>query len=228
MEKTRIDIDLILPGIPDERDDCVHRIIDLLQNKKGIEKVHIVSGNGTGKAQLCFHYHPDKISISQVEKVARIAGAEISEKYGHVLFTVTGVRHPRQARMVEDELKNLPGILTVSVSGTGFIRIEFDRTRIQEKDIESSIVKEGLVLKEKVDIHDHDHADHPEKKIAAKDAHDGHDHGPNRLLGKGAELILSIICGFFLALGFILSQFDSIPSYISSPAAHQAGDYFFL
>jgi Cd2+/Zn2+-exporting ATPase len=231
MEKTRIDIDLILPGIPDERDDCVHRIIDLLQNKKGIEKVHIVSGNGTGKAQLCFHYHPDKISISQVEKVARIAGAEISEKFGHILFTVTGVRHPRHARMVEEELKNLPGILTVSVSGTGFIRIEYDRTRIQEKDIESSIEKEGLVLKEKVDIHEHEHAAHTEKEGHVKDthAHEGHDHGPNWLLGKGAELILSIICGFFLALGFILSQFDSLPSYISLASyiiAYISGGYF--
>jgi len=66
MEKTRINLDILLPEVPDERDECVNRIIKLLGNKRGIHKVHIAPVEGNKKAQLCFHYDPDKISINKV------------------------------------------------------------------------------------------------------------------------------------------------------------------
>ena len=50
MEKVKIDLDIILPGIPNEKDACVHRIISALEYKRGSEKVHIVPETGTSKA----------------------------------------------------------------------------------------------------------------------------------------------------------------------------------
>jgi Cd2+/Zn2+-exporting ATPase len=126
MQKTRINLDIILPEIPDERDQCVNRIIDSLQNKKGIEKVHVVPQNGHHKAQLCFHYNPQIISIIKVEELARKAGAAITDHYGHLLVEIGGVQHPRHARLIETKLKSKRGIQNVSVGGTGYIRLEYD------------------------------------------------------------------------------------------------------
>jgi hypothetical protein len=55
MNKTRIDLDIVLPDVPDERDACVQRIIAATENKKGIDKVHVPETENS-KAQLCFHY----------------------------------------------------------------------------------------------------------------------------------------------------------------------------
>ena len=47
-----MDIDILLPEVPDERDECVARIIHQLQYKCGINEVHVVPENGNNKAQL--------------------------------------------------------------------------------------------------------------------------------------------------------------------------------
>src|SRR5690349_10517813 len=99
MEKTRINLDILLPEVPNERDECVSRIIQLLSYKRGINKVHIVPEEGNKEAQLCFHYDPATISINEVEQLANQAGAEITEQYGHLLIEVSGIRHTRHARI---------------------------------------------------------------------------------------------------------------------------------
>ena len=68
MEKTRINLDILLPEVPDERDECVNRIIKSLEYIRGIDKVHVVPEEGNKKAQLCFHYDPEEIAINEVEK----------------------------------------------------------------------------------------------------------------------------------------------------------------
>src|SRR4029079_16283654 len=127
MKKTRINLDILLPEVPDERDQCVARIINLLQYKRGINQVHVVPEEGNKKAQLCFHYDPAEISISKVEQLAKKAGAEITEHYGHLLIDASGVPHPRHARLIEARLRRQKGVQNVSVSGTGFIQIEFNK-----------------------------------------------------------------------------------------------------
>ena len=74
MSKTRINLDILLPEVPNERDECVNRIIKSIEYKRGIDKVHIVPEGGDKKAQLCFHYDPSVISISKVEQLAKEAG----------------------------------------------------------------------------------------------------------------------------------------------------------
>jgi Cd2+/Zn2+-exporting ATPase len=98
MEKIKIDLDIVLPDVPDERDKCVQRIISATESKKGIEKVHIVPETETSKAKLCFHYDPEEISIELVQDIAERAGAEITERFGHLLLEVKGIRHVRILR----------------------------------------------------------------------------------------------------------------------------------
>ena len=41
MKKLKLEIPLILPEVPDEKDQCVQELISLLQEQKGLEKVHV-------------------------------------------------------------------------------------------------------------------------------------------------------------------------------------------
>ena len=65
MKKLKIEIPILLPSVPNEKDRCVDRLIDNLKSEKGIEDAHIEEGK---TALICIHYHPDTISISKVKK----------------------------------------------------------------------------------------------------------------------------------------------------------------
>ena len=156
MNKTRIDLDILLPEVPDERDECVARLVHALEGRSGIQKVHVVSDEGK-EPQLCFHYDPSYITIEKVAKLAKSAGAEITKKYGHVLLHVDGIRHQRHARLIEGTLKNVPGVLTGSVSGTGIIQIEFDQAQTNIEKIKSVFAKTDVRVASVEDVHAHGH-----------------------------------------------------------------------
>ena len=49
-DKLSLDLALVLPAVPDERDACVGRLIELLE-AEGLEKAHLVREDDT--ARLC-------------------------------------------------------------------------------------------------------------------------------------------------------------------------------
>ena len=247
MQKTRINLDILLPEIPDERDECVNRIIATMHLRKGIDKIHVIPANGGEKAQLCFHYDPEIISINEVEKLASKTGIAITDHYGHLLIDVSGIRHPRHARLIETQINAYAGIVSVSASASGFIQLEYDKEITSEKDLLNAIRKLHLrvngvedfhqhVMKNghthahahsHVHSHDHKHADHSH-------AHEGthiHAHGHNHshahggIFGERSELIFAIICGSFLAAGFALSFVHGVSHYV--PIGFYIGGYLF-
>src|SRR6187551_1135324 len=234
MEKIKINLDLVLPDVSDERDECVQRIISATESKKGIEKVHIVSGTETSKAKLCFHYNPEEISIEQVQKMAADAGAEITERFGHLLLEVKGIRHIRHARIIEVSLKHIKGVISVSASAAGWISIEFDHHEIIPAKIYKQVNKIGLQIVspdlKSVITHKHIHVTEEQlrgsvKKDEHKHETSGHEHSHGNLFGEKTELIFAIICGALLGIGFGLSFVKDIPAFI--PIACYIGAYFF-
>ena len=178
MEKTRINLDILLPELPNERDECVRRIVKALEYRRGIDKVHIVPEEGNKKAQLCFHYDPSIISINKVEQLANEAGAEITERYGHLLIETSGVRQPSHARIIEAGIRKQKGIQNVSVSGTGYIQIEFNKETAPEETIIQQIRRAGLRIDKVEDFHRHEHKEEalPKDEDKDKHTHDDHDH----------------------------------------------------
>ena len=71
MKKLQIKIPLLLPEVPDEKDQCVQKLIQQLENKEGLEKVHVADETDNGVPQLCFHYNPELITIDQIQKLAK-------------------------------------------------------------------------------------------------------------------------------------------------------------
>lgn len=228
MNKARLDLELLLPDLPDERDECASRIIDALQTKKGIDKVHIIPENGATKAQLCLHYNPEIVTISQVEKLAMTAGADITSHYGHLLIETTGIRHPRHSRIIEARLKKVIGMETVSVSGTGFIQVEFDKKKTTKSKIIDAV--SGLVS-EIIHVDEHNgklktklNGDVVHHQPVSHEDHE-HKHAHNAIFGKNTELIFSIICGIFLTAGFTISFIEDISPTI--PIIAYCFAYFF-
>lgn len=71
--KSVLDLALVLPDIPDERDACVGRLTELLQ-AEGMMQVHVVREAGT--ARLCLHYDPERFSVARVRELVQAAGAK--------------------------------------------------------------------------------------------------------------------------------------------------------
>ena len=69
-EKTKLDIALLLPAVPDARDACVRRLGDILTAKKGIETAHLVDASPGGVNQICIHFDPKQLSFGEVRELA--------------------------------------------------------------------------------------------------------------------------------------------------------------
>lgn len=216
MNKTQINLNILLPSIPNEKDECVDRIIASLQGRRGIEKVHVREAKNGVPAQLCFHYDPSLISIAEIEKEAKQAGAELSDHYGHLLLEVLGVRQPRHARILESDIKRINGILNVSVSGTGFIQLEYEKSLQSENSIEEAVVRLGLRIKS---VENFEKKPSPEAREyiheEEKHVHGEEEHVHGGVFGERTEMIFAFICGAFLAVGFGLSFVSGISPFIA-------------
>ncbi|MBD3629890.1 Cd2+/Zn2+-exporting ATPase [Cyclobacterium lianum] len=235
MKKLQIKIPLLLPEVPDERDQCVQKLIQQLQDTEGLEKVHIADETDKGVPQLCFHYDPELISLDRIQSLAEQTGAEINEKFGHKLIEVEGIRHTRHARHVERDLRDIAGILEASVSASGMVRVEYDTAKVDEAEIMKALRKEGLDIPDTQvsaerflkQVKETEKGEDQERGKKEHDHEEGEDdeHSHGGIFGKNTELIFSIICGALLGIGFGLSYVEAVPSWVS--LALYIGAYFF-
>jgi len=236
MKKLQIKIPLLLPEVPDEKDQCVQKLIQQLENKEGLEKVHVADKTDNGVPQLCFHYDPELISIDRIQSLAEQTGAEITQKFGHKLIEVEGIRHTRHARHIERDLRGIAGIIEASVSASGMVRVEYDTAKVDEAEILKALRKEGLdipdtqVSAERFLDKVKEAEKSEEQKEGADKEHDheegdDHEHSHGGIFGKNTELIFSIICGALLGIGFGLSYVEAVPSWVG--LALYIGAYFF-
>jgi len=251
MEKVKIDLDILLPELIDEKDACIDRLITSLEGHKEIEKVHLNSIHEQSKTQLCFHYDPNRITLQYVEKLAKNAGAQISSRYGHLLFNISYVRHPRHARLIEKELAHKSGILHVSVAGTGIVSVEYDKQKTNKKNISMELSSMGFEVREMQetrpgnaahkaankeqlytfsdeDIETWEQKGSVYKKATHKSlkspiSKQNHVHGG--LFDKNSELIFSLVCGVLLGVGYGLTFIDDLSVWVT--LGFFFGAYFF-
>jgi len=132
-EKLKLDLSLVLPDLPDERDACVGRLTELLQAER-LEKVHLTHEGGS--ALLCLHYDPQQLSVSRVRELAQAAGAKIGQRYRHESLRIGGMDCATCATVIEHTLQRTDGVLEASVSyAAERLRLEFDSEKIERKAI---------------------------------------------------------------------------------------------
>lgn len=128
---TQLDLNTVLPEALDEKDACVHRLTAGLQAREGVMSAHVKQGDAA--AQLCVHFEPDVISLQRIRELALSLGARVESGFGHLSLEVDGVSRPARAQLLEQRLRNAPGVAEAHVSPTGSVAVEYfvDRTSDQ-------------------------------------------------------------------------------------------------
>lgn len=219
-KKTQIEIALVLPTVPDARDACVQRLADLLKAKEGIEAAHIPDTKGEGQDQICVHYDPVRLSVGDVRDLAKRAGAELDQQFGHLLLRSEPM-HARQARTVESRARQIVGVMDAAVAPAGIVRIEFDRRAVDEKAIKAKLQQFGVRNVEEVNKRHPAAPTEAERKPAEKEPE--HEHGG--LFGERTELVFASLCGGLLFIGWLLSSFTDISPWV--PWCLYLAAYFF-
>ena len=218
-EKLRLDIQVLLPEIDSDSDGCVDRLVSDLEGRPGIEAVHLRKGDGDYPSQLCVHYDPMIQPLARIRDIVQAAGAQVTARFGHVLWEVDGIGHERRARTVAKFLLSQPGVVEADASAAGTVLVEFDRNHISEEKLKSALSSMGVTQRQKkaqekvvteaktpqrrgeAESHDHQPGD--------KHAHapgDGHDHTHGQILGPNTELIFALTCGALLIAGYLIEK----------------------
>lgn len=220
-QRFRLDIPVLLPDIPSEADVCTARLVSELAARPGIDEVHVLPASSAEPQKICVHYQPDVFSLAQIRQVVIAAGASITARFGHVLWETGGISNERRARTVTEYLQGTKGVIEAMATVAGPVRIEFDRTLTSDAALRKALA--DLDVEVRVPATDV-FSSRPEN------GHDeGHDHGG--VLGENTELIFALICGGFLAAGFVASFFGNLPSWVPLClyiAAYGFGGYYLL
>lgn len=134
----QLDMDLLLPGVEDARDDCLARLETALQDRRGIQRIHFKPE--AEPVQLCLHYDPNLINLADVRHVARRAGARIANRYHHRMLSVQGMDCSDCALVVEHSLGRMEGVLNVNVNyAAQSMQVEYDSHRTSRRAIEKRV-----------------------------------------------------------------------------------------
>ncbi|WP_431273232.1 heavy metal translocating P-type ATPase [Variovorax ureilyticus] len=250
--KLRLDLPLILPDVHEVDDRCVHRLIDALKGRPGVAEAHIVPDDSQAP-QLCVHYDPNVISLTRVREIVESVGAQLSDRYSHLSIRADRALDVRAARRIADQLREFKGVLEADVSGSGAVRIEYDRQLVSEQALRdranelgvhaggavgaSRDAVAGAVVHAPHDGHehhehgDHEHEDHKGHDHAGhkhegqgKGGHAGHDHAEG-IFGERTELIFACLAGAMLFVGWLVERAGGGPEWAAT-AFYVAG-YFF-
>jgi Cd2+/Zn2+-exporting ATPase len=208
----QLNLSLLLPAM-DAADDCVQRLSETLKHQKGIQEAHIVRENGS--AQLCLHYDSNRVSLAQVERLAKDAGAALSDRYRHEQIPFVGLDAADAAETLSTELARLPGVLHANANyAAGLVFIAYDSTAIQRPAIERTIRQMGARLSTPAPATKEQAAGEH-----AKDEHEGHDHGGAPVflphwMQERWTLILVALAGLFVLIGWAGERFFGMPPTI--------------
>lgn len=224
-KKIKLSLAPLLPGIADSQDQCVERLTNLLQVKAGIDLAHVLTTTDAEK-QLCIHFDPAMVSVSEVREFARRAGATLNQRYGHLLLRGDAT-HARRASAIEARLSRIDGVLEAVVSPDGVVRVEFDREVTSKEAVESALGD----AKQPAEPAPENHAghDHDDEGHEADHDHAGHDHAHGGIFGPRSELIFAVLCGVFLLSGWLLETFAEVTGWVSLAcfiAAYFFGGYY--
>ncbi len=165
LHRTTMDLASLLPELPDADDACVDRLEALIGEGRGISRAHIHSRDGKTPA-LCLHYDPQVVTLAQVERLAKAAGLQITERFGHAIIPFRLVGGEDAGRRIESELSGLDGVLGVSVNlAAQAARVEFDRGIVSLERIQQQLSSMGIGITSRpaeAEGGEHEHEEHGE------------------------------------------------------------------
>lgn len=224
VSKLKLELPLVLPDLPDARDLCVRTLVRMLRRREGVLDAHVDPAETGRPAQLCLHYNSQLVSVARVRELAIAAGAQLSERIGHVVGMLSPAPHARAANSLATDLRRSPGVLEAEVSASGALRIEFDRRqadlgglrrRLQTSGFQGSL--EGLLGTAEPAV-DGERLPPPVKAgvpTPAKPA-EAHAHAHGGWLGESTELVFSLASGLALLAGWLIDWTSVGAAWIST------------
>ncbi|MGH7560010.1 MAG: heavy metal translocating P-type ATPase [Gemmatimonadales bacterium] len=217
---TRLDLPLVLPEVKDLQDECVVRLLRLLERRDGVVRAHVVrSGDSAPEGnepcspedspaptgpRLCLHYDPERLSLTQLTELAKLAGASVTDRFGHALVPIRAVGSEDDGLRLEATLRKIPGVTAATVNLAGQVaRIEYDKRRVKLGAIERELREAGATPTE---------ARRPEPAAAADaSAEAGSWYRRNR------ELVWSLTSGALLTAGWLVEHAGGRPPASLAP-----------
>ena len=206
-DRARLDLPVVLPHVPDATDACVDRLTDSLRGQPGVSKAHVVPATNGAPDRLCVHYDPDTIALPRIRRRARSLGADLTDRYGHLVWSVEGISRPRRARTIARRLRQINGVVEAEASAAEQVRVEYDRSSTSAEEIRDALRSMNV----------RPQGDRLEAQGLAAEAGRGdreeeHDHGG--IFGEKTELIVAVAAGVCVALGFGLSVVGGAPGWV--------------
>jgi len=195
VKKHKIDLELALPSDAVACDACIERMIEALRATRGITRVH-VDREDEAHPKLCLHYDPTSVRLEEVEALVESTGAALKARYEHLSAPAVGLRHERQARLVEGVLARQHGVVHAAVAfGARRLYVEFDPTKTSREALLAVASKVGIVS----------YAETASPAAAAAE-HEEHEHEHGGPFGERSELVFSLACGALTGLGWGLEK----------------------
>jgi copper-(or silver)-translocating P-type ATPase/heavy metal-(Cd/Co/Hg/Pb/Zn)-translocating P-type ATPase len=183
-----IDLALVLPNISDDKDGCLARLETVLLGKKGIQQAHFHRDHDP--ITLCLHFDPAVLTLDDVNRLAKHAGAEIVNRYHHVLIPIKGMDCSDCTIVLEHSLGRMEGILAANVNyAAQKIQIEYDKNKVDLPKIERRIESLGYEI------------------IRA---------GFRSWYKENHEVILSLLTGVLVLVGWLGGKLELFPGLLST------------
>jgi Cd2+/Zn2+-exporting ATPase len=217
VKKHKVEIEVVLPAEASACDACIERLLQSLQGKPGLQGAHI-DRTDEARPRLCLHYDPAALPLKEVDNLVKVAGGRLQSRFEHVSVPVTGLRHERQARLIEAAIARHPGVLHTTVGfGASRLHVEFDPQKTNRQAVLNAAAKAGLrthgeasPAKPPAAKHDHDH-DHGHGHGEKGAQHGEHDHDHGGPFGERSELVFSLACGALTGIGWGLGKLPVAP-----------------
>lgn len=201
MTKLKLDLELVLPSDASACDACVERILASLRGKAGVVEAH-VDATDTAKPKLCLHYDPGVVRLERVQVLVEQAGAELRARFEHLSVPVAGLRHERQAKLVEGVFAKEPGVLHAAVAfGARRLYVEFDPSKTSRAALLAALGGAGLDVR----------VEGPPVAAPAK--------GNEEVDHERSELVFSLSCGALTAIGWAIGKMGVSPFIPTAPTA---------
>ena len=188
MEKTiDLEIPLLMPGIENDKDECLNRLEASFQNYKGIIRAHIERDKSP--VDLCIHYDPNLLTLSDVKRLAARAGTQIINRFHHESIAVEGMDCSDCVTVIEHSVKRMDGVLSVNVNYPAEkLWIEYDNQKVNRAAIEKRLYSLGY-------------------EIPAE--------GLRSWYKENRELLFSLVSGILLLIGWLGGLFLGFPALVS-------------
>ena len=146
MEKTiELEIPLLMPGVENDKDQCLSRLEASFQNYKGIIRAHIERDKSP--VGLCLHYDPNLLTLSDVKRLAERAGAQIINRFHHESIPIENMDCSDCSLVIEHSVGRMEGVLSVNVNYPAEkMWIEYDNQKVNRASIEKRVRSLGYEI----------------------------------------------------------------------------------